>query len=115
MLGAPRTGDSMNTSARPRRKVTSLRSKTSSRSTMLWSTAAMSTFSSVCGPPPPRPPLHRGDPLPPWNQNPDGAPRRPKDDLVELRRLIEKHGYLHRKEELEDAEAAASNSPAAKK
>jgi hypothetical protein len=30
----------------------------------------------------------------------------PKKDLVEARRLIEKHGYWRRKEELEDAEAA---------
>ena len=31
----------------------------------------------------------------------------PKVDLAEARRLIEKHGYWRRKEELEDAEAAA--------
>ena len=31
----------------------------------------------------------------------------PQDDLTEARRLIEKHGYWRRKEELEDAEAAA--------
>jgi tetratricopeptide (TPR) repeat protein len=31
----------------------------------------------------------------------------PRDDLAEARRLIEKHGYWRRKEELEDAEAAA--------
>jgi hypothetical protein len=31
----------------------------------------------------------------------------PQDDLAEARRLIEKHGYWRRKEELEDAEAAA--------
>jgi hypothetical protein len=30
-----------------------------------------------------------------------------QDDLAEARRLIEKHGYWRRKEELEDAEAAA--------
>lgn len=30
----------------------------------------------------------------------------PKDELAEARRLIEKHGYWRRKEELEDAEAA---------
>jgi hypothetical protein len=31
----------------------------------------------------------------------------PQDDLAEARRLIEKHGYGRRKEELEDAESAA--------
>ena len=30
----------------------------------------------------------------------------PQVDLAEARRLIEKHGYWRRKEELEDAEAA---------
>ena len=30
----------------------------------------------------------------------------PRHDLAEARRLIEKHGYGRRKEELEDAEAA---------
>jgi len=30
----------------------------------------------------------------------------PEKDLAEARRLIEKHGYWRRKEELEDAEAA---------
>lgn len=39
----------------------------------------------------------------PWH-NPDGSPRSAKDDLVEARRLIVKHGYWRRKEELEDAE-----------
>jgi hypothetical protein len=39
----------------------------------------------------------------PWN-NPDGTPRSAKDDLSDARRLIEKHGYWRRKEELEDAE-----------
>jgi len=33
----------------------------------------------------------------------------PKAELAEARRLIEKHGYWRRKEELEDAEAAAVN------
>jgi hypothetical protein len=33
-------------------------------------------------------------------------------DLAEARRLIEKHGYLRRKEELEDAEAAILGGPA---
>jgi len=32
----------------------------------------------------------------------------PQTDLIEARRLIEKHGYWRRKEELEDAEAAAA-------
>lgn len=32
-------------------------------------------------------------------------------DLTAARQLIEKHGYLWRMEELEDAEAAASNLP----
>jgi hypothetical protein len=35
----------------------------------------------------------------------------PQDDLAEARRLIEKHGYWRRKEELEDAEAAAPAVP----
>ena len=47
----------------------------------------------------------------PWATDPDGHPRGPHDDLAEARRLIEKHGYWRRKEELEDAEAAASNWP----
>ena len=34
-------------------------------------------------------------------------------DLAEARRLIFKHGYLRRKEELEDAEAAILGAPAA--
>ena len=33
----------------------------------------------------------------------------PQHDLKEARRLIEKHGYGRRKEELEDAEEAAKN------
>jgi hypothetical protein len=41
----------------------------------------------------------------PWNQHADGTPRGPVDDLQEARRLIEKHGYWRRKEELQDAEA----------
>ncbi|HEX5338197.1 MAG TPA: hypothetical protein VFW53_07140 [Gallionella sp.] len=40
----------------------------------------------------------------PWC-NEDGTPRSAKQDLAEARRLIEKHGYWRRKEELEDAEA----------
>ena len=40
----------------------------------------------------------------PW-RNEDSSPRSAKSDLAEARRLIEKHGYWRRKEELEDAEA----------
>jgi hypothetical protein len=47
----------------------------------------------------------------PWDKHPDGAPRGPKDDLAEARRLIYKHGYLRRKEELEDAEQALGVRP----
>jgi hypothetical protein len=36
----------------------------------------------------------------------------PQHDLAEAHRLIFKHGYLHRKEELEDAEAAILGKPA---
>jgi tetratricopeptide (TPR) repeat protein len=43
----------------------------------------------------------------PWATDPDGNPRGPRDDLADARRLIEKHGYWRRNEELEDAEAAA--------
>jgi hypothetical protein len=39
----------------------------------------------------------------PWN-NPDGTSRNAKHDLADARRLIEKHGYWRRKDELEDAE-----------
>ncbi|MGB8899360.1 MAG: hypothetical protein WCC90_09135 [Methylocella sp.] len=35
----------------------------------------------------------------------------PQHDLAEARQLIEKHGYWRRKEELEDAEAAALKVP----
>jgi hypothetical protein len=35
----------------------------------------------------------------------------PQTDLAEARRLIEKHGYGRRKEELEDADAAARAVP----
>jgi hypothetical protein len=41
----------------------------------------------------------------------DGHARGPREDLAEARRLIEKHGYWRRKEELEDAEAAARDWP----
>ena len=42
----------------------------------------------------------------PWDRNPDGSPRGPRDDLAAARKLIEQCGYWRRKEELEDAEAA---------
>ena len=45
----------------------------------------------------------------PWDQDPEGAPRGPKDDLAAARKLIEQCGYWRRKEELEDAEEAAKN------
>jgi len=45
----------------------------------------------------------------PWDKHPDGTPRGPKDDLADARRLIAKHGYGRRREELADAEAAAQN------
>lgn len=45
----------------------------------------------------------------PWNKNPDGTERGPKDDLAAARKLIEDCGYWRRKEELEDAEEAAKN------
>ncbi len=43
--------------------------------------------------------------------DPNGHARGPRDDLTEARRLIKKHGYWRRKEELEDAEAAARHWP----
>ncbi len=45
----------------------------------------------------------------PWDKNPDGSERGPKDDLAAARKLIEQCGYWRRKEELEDAEEAAKN------
>jgi hypothetical protein len=45
----------------------------------------------------------------PWNTNPDGTERGPKDDLAAARKLIEQCGYWRRKEELEDAEEAVKN------
>lgn len=39
----------------------------------------------------------------PWNT--------PQHDLAEARRLITKHGYWRRKEELEDAEAVILGAP----
>ncbi len=50
--------------------------------------------------------FHAATPYP-WATAADGRARGPLDDLAEARRLIEKHGYWRRKEELEDAEAAA--------
>ena len=50
----------------------------------------------------------------PWDTHPDGSPRGPKDDLAAARRLIYKHGYLRRKEELEDAEQALVGRPGGK-
>ncbi len=49
----------------------------------------------------------------PWQEAGDGITktRGPKDDLADARRLIEKHGYWRRKEELEDAEAASVGWP----
>ncbi|KAF0206299.1 MAG: WD repeat-containing [Gallionellaceae bacterium] len=46
----------------------------------------------------------------PWN-DPDGTPHSAKQDLAEARRLIEKHGYWRRKEELEDAESVILRKP----
>jgi hypothetical protein len=45
----------------------------------------------------------------PWAADPDGKPRGPKNDLAAARKLIEECGYWRRKEELEDAEAAAKD------
>jgi SEFIR domain len=45
----------------------------------------------------------------PWATAADGNARGPKDDLAAARKLIEQCGYWRRKEELEDAEAAAKN------
>jgi tetratricopeptide (TPR) repeat protein len=45
----------------------------------------------------------------PWDKNPDGTSRGPKDDLAAARKLIEQCGYWRRKEELEDAEEAAKS------
>ncbi|MEP7304274.1 MAG: hypothetical protein ABJA98_02030 [Acidobacteriota bacterium] len=47
----------------------------------------------------------------PWATDIDGHTRGPHDDLADARRLIEKHGYWRRKEELEDAEGAAVEWP----
>ena len=45
----------------------------------------------------------------PWGTDADGKARGPKDDLAAARKLIEACGYWRRKEELEDAEAAAES------
>ena len=45
----------------------------------------------------------------PWDENPEGTSRGPMNDLVAARRLIEKHGYHRRDEELADAEGALSD------
>jgi tetratricopeptide (TPR) repeat protein len=45
----------------------------------------------------------------PWATDADGHVRGPQDDLAAARKLIESCGYWRRKEELEDAEAAAVN------
>ncbi len=42
----------------------------------------------------------------PWNQNPDGSPRGPADDLDAAEQLINKCGYHRRDEELADAKRA---------
>ena len=42
----------------------------------------------------------------PWNQNPDGTPRGPADDLAAAEALIEECGYHRRDEELADAKRA---------
>ncbi len=44
----------------------------------------------------------------PWVTDVEGGPRGPKGDPAAGRRLIERHGYWRRKEELEDAEEAAT-------
>ncbi len=54
--------------------------------------------------------FHAATPYP-WAVDLDGRTRGPHDDLAEARRLIEKHGYWRRKEELEDAEEAARDWP----
>ncbi|HXH42104.1 MAG TPA: hypothetical protein VNN08_26000, partial [Thermoanaerobaculia bacterium] len=47
----------------------------------------------------------------PWDKNPDGTRRGPKDDLAAARVIIERCGYWRRKEELDDADAAAKSWP----
>jgi hypothetical protein len=56
--------------------------------------------------------LHRARLLGLSNDRPENYPwTSPQHDLAEARRLIAKHGYWRRKEELEDAEAAARAVP----
>ncbi|MGA2853816.1 MAG: hypothetical protein ABSE90_06780, partial [Verrucomicrobiota bacterium] len=55
--------------------------------------------------------LHRArlffrEPEYPWNKNPDGTPRSPKDDLAAAEKLINDCGYHRRDEELADAKRA---------
>ncbi len=45
----------------------------------------------------------------PWDKNPDGSPRGPKDDLAAAEKLINECGYHRRDEELADAKEAAKN------
>lgn len=52
--------------------------------------------------------FHAASPYP-WATDADGHPRGPRDDLAAARKIIEKCGYWRRKEELEDAEAAAQH------
>lgn len=42
----------------------------------------------------------------PWDKNPDGSPRGPKDDLEAAEKLINECGYHRRDEELADAKLA---------
>jgi hypothetical protein len=42
----------------------------------------------------------------PWNQNSDGTPRGPADDLAAAEKLINECGYHRRDEELADAKRA---------
>jgi hypothetical protein len=48
--------------------------------------------------------MQNGETAYPWKS--------PQADLIEARRLIYKHGYLRRKEELEDAEQALCGAKA---
>ncbi len=42
----------------------------------------------------------------PWDKNPDGTPRGPKNDLAAATKLINDCGYHRRDEELADAKRA---------
>ena len=46
----------------------------------------------------------------PWDRNPDGTPRGPKDDLAAAEKLINDCGYHRRDEELADAKRAILGS-----